>query len=274
MASVILFLVNSCMYIAGAWDDCIPSNKEARGLDATDMQLSPLWQDWVTSSDHASSVTFVFSDTMSILQSRIETSQSKRVTEKQRERTRLSKQRSGQRRKQAAQDHQTQQKLPQYQGSESSDETYARRSFICVCVYIALTVAFAHKPAHTQTSQDVSKSSLRAREQQWDVAKAFCMFSVLCSHCQKPVGWPHNFFNALLRFEMPGFSFVSGIMAASGVLSTATPESIVLPNQKLLNRARDLLLANFTCGAATYVSYFLLFGKKAHLLPNQCYAFH
>lgn len=127
--------------------------------------------------------------------------------------------------------------------------------------YTIMAAGFAlwSKPQeHSEQSASPDKVE-KVREHHWDVAKAWFMMLVVCNHIPKQgdVG-ATLMYPMLFRFEMPGFSLVSGLMAASLVRQPALSNSSILENEKLLNRFRDLILVNFTCPPLTVVLCVLL----------------
>jgi hypothetical protein len=124
---------------------------------------------------------------------------------------------------------------------------------------VAAGFALWSKPQeHSEQSAYPDKVE-KVREHHWDVAKAWFMMLVVCNHIPKQgdVG-ATLMYPMLFRFEMPGFSLVSGLMAASFVHQPASSNTSVVENEKLLNRFRDYVLVNFTCPPLTVVLCILL----------------
>jgi len=123
---------------------------------------------------------------------------------------------------------------------------------------VAVGSSLCRKPRDIQSSASPDRVE-KVREHHWDVAKAWFMMLVVCNHIPKQgdIG-PQLLYPMFFRFEMPGFSFVSGVMAASFVDQPASSKTSILENEKLLNRFRDLILANFTCPLLTAMMRVLL----------------
>lgn len=125
--------------------------------------------------------------------------------------------------------------------------------------YTIVVAGFAlrSKPQeHSEQTASPEKAE-KVREHHWDVAKAFFMMLVVCNHIPKQGdAGPNLMYPMFFRFEMPGFSLVSGLGAASFV--AASSNTSVLKNETLLQRFRDLILVNFTCPPLTVVLVVLL----------------
>jgi hypothetical protein len=105
------------------------------------------------------------------------------------------------------------------------DADYANARWRSLAVWLSYSIAAAafawwkarmeqtHTHMHTNPSASSAKFE-QVRENHWDVAKAFFMLLVVLDH----MGLPDPIvYSMIFRFEMPGFSLASGVMAASSV---------------------------------------------------------
>lgn len=125
------------------------------------------------------------------------------------------------------------------------------RSCVLWLTYAMLALFLSIRTANGQQSAPKQPPSGSARRAAWDFAKLFFMACVVWNHItlpKEPLLWP-----MLFQAEMPGFTFISGVFAASGVLHRPEETSDLLDHSGTRNSLRDLILVNLTCPLFLFV---------------------
>jgi fucose 4-O-acetylase-like acetyltransferase len=133
------------------------------------------------------------------------------------------------------------------QSSKGATAEHWRACFLWV-LYAAAALAFELWQMAAQTS------SSKPREGGWDVAKLWFMLNVVHTHSTTArvlVQGP-RLYTANAQFMMPGFSLISGMFGASGMMFSAGDPKLTIRTSSYIYSFRDLILVQITAPLLIY----------------------